>query len=109
MSSGKINRFYARKYHETIITYVNMKSGNHHYAKMTSNSIGGMSFFSDTELKPGSDIFIKKQYFSPNIYTHDSDTGCHAKVIWCNKSSEEKNTHSSSNYEIGVKYNELLT
>lgn len=107
MPSGQINRAYARYYHESHITYVNMESGNHHYAKMTNNSVDGMSFSSDTELVPGSDISIKMKYFSPNIYSRNTENGCQAKVVWCTKNSNNNNSHYSK-YDIGVKYTELM-
>ncbi len=108
MSIDKINRAFARHYHESLITYINLESGSYHYGKMKDNSVGGMSFSSDTELQPGSEILIKMEYFSPSINNQDTKNSCLAKVVWCSENSNGQEIIYNNNFDIGVKYDEIL-
>ena len=61
----------------------------------------GLIFKTNQPLEVGEPIFIKAENHFRERHNNELDEGVHAKVIWCNKTLDQKNDLC---YKVGVKY-----
>lgn len=103
----KDRRAYSRYFKNLPITYVNLESGHQFEGKMHNTSMNGMCFTSKEEIGLGTNLCVKMEHFSPDIYNADLSRGSHAEVIWCQRMGK-KSDSDIPGYEIGVRHQELL-
>jgi hypothetical protein len=94
--------------HEAVVTCAHFNSDRFYRAQTTNHSREGISFESDFPLKPGSDIYIRVENYTPNASV--PKVCCcggirHialAEVKWCNELPGRGGCH----YQIGLKYHQ---
>jgi hypothetical protein len=94
--------------YEAVVTCAYFNSDRFYRAKTTNHSREGIYFESDFPLKPGSDIFIRVESYTPNVFV-PKVCCCGgirrialAEVKWCKELPGAGDCH----YRIGLKYYE---
>ncbi len=97
-------RQFERLDHDAPIVYAYHDSDKFFGAKMCNCSQGGMCFESSYAVKPGLDLYIMMESYTPDAIASDVYDGYLAKVIWCRKTPIE----DARIYWVGVKYYETV-
>jgi len=101
MSPDTERRGHERNNVEAPIVFAEWKSKDYREANLCDFSKSGMSFESETLLRPGADVSIKVEAALPEIMGEKfPGARLHGEVIWC-KECEAKNV---AGYAVGVKY-----
>lgn len=95
------NRAFERTCCEVRITYAVYGTQNFIDAKMCNSSEGGMYFESDHNIPPGSEIWIRRSDYSPQVHGIEASDGYRAEVMWCRRIYKED---GASCYGLGVRF-----
>lgn len=95
-----IRRNCLRNHNKAPITYSKCDSDKYYLAQMHNRSVTGMYFESKHAVEPETEIYIRLENSSSDLYHAEANNFYRAKVKWCKEITDGDNL----SYGIGVQY-----
>ena len=100
MGNGSERRKFERFDHSAPIVFALRGSDQFVDARLCDFCRRGMGFITDGPVKPGAEIYIMTEHYSPDTIGAEIYDGYLARVRWCEPQTEAK----GDQYRVGVQY-----